>query len=207
RIKKSLLAMACLLAAGAYWGIPSQAEETVASSFQRASDSRERAIFNHKRKEHARGSCNTCHNVTPSQIEVVAFPGHGTCIGCHNFANEFFKRGVTFCGVCHEGGPTSKMRSALFNFKEKTGRTRALLGSDFGIDFSHVAHRKPLPQDFVIRPIGLQGTSDLKLTAGEVARCTDCHQRIPNSKAGEREIGIEKGHPTCFQCHGMRPAT
>lgn len=207
RIKKSIFALACFLAAGAYFGFPSYAEESASPSLQRPKTSRERASFDHKRKEHAKVDCNACHRVTPQQMEVESFPAHPTCISCHNFAKEFFTRGTAFCGVCHQGGPTSKSSAGLFNFKERTDQLHALSGSDFGIDFSHPAHRKPLPKDFVFRPITTTSSDvpQTRLTAGQTARCTDCHQRIKKARAGENEMTIEKGHSTCFQCHGMKP--
>jgi hypothetical protein len=219
RIKKSLFALACLLASGAYFGLPSYAEETASTDLQRPpvtkpqpqrpQATRERASFTHKRKEHEKVTCNVCHRVTPLQIEVTSFPAHPTCVSCHNFAKEYFTRGTGFCGVCHQGGPTSKASSALYGFKEKTDRLHALFGSDFGIDFSHEAHRKPLPASFEFQPVTTR-PSDLppaKLTEGQSARCTDCHQRIKKAMPGENELTIEKGHSTCFQCHGMRPDT
>jgi hypothetical protein len=219
RIKKSLFALACLLVAGAYFGLPSYAEESGPADLQRLSvtapqtqrpqATRERASFDHKRKEHAKVTCNVCHRVTPLQIEVTSFPAHPTCVSCHNFAKEYFTRGNGFCGVCHQGGPTSKSSSALFRFKEKTDRLHALFGSDFGIDFSHESHRKPLPASFEFKPVTTTPAEiqPAKLTAGQTARCTDCHQRIKKAMPGENELTIEKGHSTCFQCHGMRPET
>jgi DNA-directed RNA polymerase subunit RPC12/RpoP len=217
RMKTSILALACLLVIGAYFGLPSYAEEAARVEVQRPRANkpqtskppatRERASFDHKRNEHAKVSCNVCHRVTPQQIEVTTFPAHPTCVSCHNFAKEYFTRGTGFCGVCHQGGPTSKAASGLFNFKEKTDRLHALVGSDFGIDFSHIAHRKPLPASFEFLPVTTQptGLPASKLTAGDTARCTDCHQRIKKANAGENELTIGKGHSTCFQCHGMRP--
>jgi hypothetical protein len=207
-LKKSILVLVFLMA-GAYFSFtPSHAEENGEATAQRARGNRGNATFTHKRAEHAKISCNVCHNVTPQRIEVTSFPGHSTCIGCHNFANEFFGRGLAFCGVCHSGGPTSSARSALFDFKEKTRRLHSVSGSDFGIDFSHPTHRKPLPQDFLVHSPGKDpfGQTPLKLSAGQGARCTDCHQRIETASAGQNELTIEKGHSTCFQCHGMRPA-
>lgn len=219
RIKKSIFALACFLAAGGYFGFASHAEETAAPGLQRPQTnrpqagrpkaSRERATFDHKRKDHAKVSCNVCHRVTPQQMEVVSFPAHPNCVSCHNFAKEYFTRGTAFCGVCHQGGPTSRTSAGLYNFKEKTDRLHALFGSDFGIDFSHEGHRKPLPDSFEFQPVTTR-VSDIppaKLTAGQVARCTDCHQRIKKAQPGENELTIEKGHSTCFQCHGMRPET
>ena len=209
-LKKSILVLVFFFVAGSYFGFaPSHAEENNEATSQRGRGNKERATFDHKRKDHAKVSCNVCHNVTPQNIEVTSFPGHATCTGCHNFAQEFFGRGTAFCGVCHAGGPTSRARSALFDFKEKTQRLHSVVGSDFGIDFSHPSHRKPLPQDFLVQRTGIESTgqSPLKLSAGQGAKCTDCHQRIETARAGENELTIEKGHSTCFQCHGMRPAS
>lgn len=218
RIKKSIFALACCLVLAACFGLPSHAEETVLPNLQRPRTNRpetgrpqatrERASFDHKRKDHAKVTCNACHRVTPQQMEVVSFPAHPTCVGCHNFAKEYFTRGTGFCGVCHQGGPTSRTSAGLFNFKEKTDRLHALFGSDFGIDFSHEAHRKPLPASFEFQPVANRTeAAPAKLTAGQTARCTDCHQRIKKAQPGENELTIEKGHSTCFQCHGIRPDT
>lgn len=207
-IKKSIFALACLVLAAAYVGFPTHAEESAVPNLQRRRVSPERATFDHKRKDHAKVTCNACHKVTPQQMEVVSFPAHPTCVSCHNFAQEFFNRGVGFCGVCHQGGPTSRMNLALFDFREKMDRLHAVSGSDFGIDFSHPAHRKPLPGDFVFRPVtATPDAAETKLTAGQTARCNDCHQRIVKAGPGENEMTIEKGHSTCFQCHGVKPET
>jgi hypothetical protein len=217
RMKKSIFALVCLLAAAAYIEFPSHAEETDLANLQkrqtnrpqagRPQASRERASFDHKRKDHAKVSCNVCHRVTPQQMEVSSFPAHPTCVGCHNFAKEYFTRGTAFCGVCHQGGPTSRASAGLYKFKEKTDQLHALFGSDFGIDFSHESHRKPLQDNFEFLPVTTMPSEGppAKLTAGQTARCTDCHQRIKKANAGEREITIEKGHSTCFQCHGIKP--
>jgi hypothetical protein len=209
-IKKSVLALACFLVACAYAGLgPSYAEESGAGAPAAAQGGRERATFTHKRKEHAQVSCGVCHSVTPQRVDVNYFPGHTTCISCHNFAAEFFNRGTGFCGVCHSGGPTSRSASALFNFQDKTRLLQSNFGSDFGIDFSHPAHRKPLPADFQIQTIGTPppGVSEITITAGQGAKCTDCHKLIMPARATGRELSIEKGHSTCFQCHGMKPET
>ena len=68
-------------------------------------------------------------------------------------------------------------------------------------------HRKPLPESFEFQPVTTRPAElpSAKLTAGQSARCTDCHQRIKKANAGENELTIEKGHSTCFQCHGMKP--
>jgi hypothetical protein len=208
-VKKRVFILGCLLVAAGSWGwSPSSADQTDVFTLMQRARSRGPATFTHKRAEHAKLSCNTCHNVTPQRIEVTSFPGHTTCIGCHNFANEVFTRGVIFCGVCHAGGPTSRLSARLFDFKERTRDLHSAMGSDFGIDFSHPSHRKPLPQDFVIRPTTVtSGVDQITLTAGQGAKCTDCHQLVKTAQRGERELTIEKGHSTCFQCHGMKPET
>ena len=207
-VKKSIFILVCFLLAAAFWGhAPSRADDTGTFLTQLGRGRRVLATFTHRRAEHAKVSCNACHSVTPQRIEVNYFPGHTSCIGCHNFAKEYFGRGTTFCGVCHTSTPTSAARSNLFDFKERTRTLQSQSGSDFGIDFSHPAHRKPLPQDFVIQPTGVNTSAQtpLKLSAGQGAKCTDCHQLVKTARAGDRELTIEKGHSTCFQCHGMKP--
>ena len=215
--KKIILALACFLLMGAYFGSSdssasnSSADEaskpdTPTAHFftaQRGGTTKERATFTHGRREHANVNCNACHRVTPSQVDVVSWPGHAACASCHNFAGEFFRRGVGFCGICHTG----PSRTALFDFQDKTRRLQSLFGSDFGIDFSHPDHRKPLPADFQIQRIANKpaGVSDVSITPGEIAKCTDCHKLVKPVPVGGRELSIEKGHSTCFQCHGMRP--
>ena len=119
-------------------------------------------------------------------------------------SQRVFPPGLAFC-VSFTTGPS---RTALFDFR-KTRRLQSLFGSDFGIDFSHPDHRKPLPANFQIQRIANKpvGVSDVTITPGDTAKCTDCHKLVKPVPAGGRELSIEKGHSTCFQCHGMRPDT
>jgi hypothetical protein len=210
--KKIILALTCFLLMIAYFGStdssagsPSAPTDEAAVFFtpQRGGVTKERATFTHGRKEHAGVNCNACHRVTTQQVDVVSFPGHAACAGCHNFAGEYFRRGVAFCGICHTG----PSRTQLFDFQDKTRRLQSLFGSDFGIDFSHPDHRKPLPANFQVQSFANKpaGISDVTVTPGEITKCTDCHKLIQPVPVSGRELSIEKGHSTCFQCHGMRP--
>ena len=152
--------------------------------------------FPHGKPEHKKLDCSKCHSVSAAKPEVEDFPGHRACISCHNFAAMVFSpKPVAFCAICHEGRAISKARPALFKFP---GPKPA---SDFGIDFSHVNHLKPLPAALADRVV----LSHAQLTANQKPRCTDCHQRTEQPVTGAREMMIETGHSNCFKCHGENP--
>ncbi len=193
-IKKSVLAIACFLLAGVYFQTarthaldsePLASEPTV--SFQSAKD---RASFPHDGKKHREMNCSDCHSVSRAQPDVRDFPGHKACISCHNFAEMVFTKPI-FCAICHNGRPVSKTQPALFGFPKPAVPT------DFGMGFSHVSHRKTLPAD-----IDIEQPQFIK---GQGVKCTDCHKMITPPRGGQ-EMSIEKGHSTCFVCHGPVPA-
>jgi hypothetical protein len=201
KIKKIILGLACVLALSAYWfasptraaddelamvGIPFKGEPVNSS-------------FNHNSKKHRTLNCSACHKVSTAQPDVKNFPGHLACISCHNLAAEALFRPKQNCGICHSRLPVSKANTFMLDFVTKTRQ----IPSDFGIDFSHVAHRKPVPPDvaFVQSPV-----SKFKVTLGASPKCDDCHQRIETRRTDIPEMAIEKGHSTCFQCHGEKPA-
>lgn len=178
-LKKALGGTAGCLMLAAYFGFG--LPETRLSIAQEAA--REKASFPHDKPEHRKLECSKCHSVTTAKPNVDVFPGHAACVSCHNFAAMTFTREpVLFCGICHQGRPVSKQEAALFAFP-KSG-----LKSDFGIDFSHVSHMKPLPANSPKNP-----------------RCTDCHVRAHPVRTGLPEVGVATGHLSCFKCHGERP--
>ncbi len=206
KIKKIIFVLACMfVASGYFFAAPTKADEVTT----RLKDSnnlldapqrrRGRGSFDHASKKHRTLNCNGCHRVSVAQPNVRSFPGHIACIGCHNLAAETMMGFDNYCGICHAGKPVSRGIPKMFDFVSRTRQ----LASDFGIDFSHVEHRKALPQDvsFIKSPeskfnIGLSGAP----------RCSDCHSRTEPRPATAPEMNIEKGHSTCFQCHGERPA-
>ncbi len=209
--KKIILALTCFLLMGAYFGSTDSSAESKsatgdeAAAFFAPQSAKERASFTHGRSEHQR-NCNNCHRVTPQQVNVINFPGHAACASCHNFAGEYFRRGVAYCGICHTG----PSRTAIFNFQKKNEILKSIERTDFFIDFSHFDHRKKeLPANFEIQRIANKppGISDITINPGEVVKCTDCHKVIEPAPVRGPELTIEKGHSTCFQCHGMRPET
>ena len=155
-----------------------------------------RASFPHGKTEHRKLDCSKCHSVSTAKPEVEEFPGHKACVGCHNFAAMVFSpKPVMFCAICHEGRPVSKTQPALFKFP------RSKPASDFGIDFSHVNHLKPLPATLAERVV----LSQAQLVANQKPKCTDCHRRADHPPAGTPEMVIETGHTACFRCHGENP--
>jgi hypothetical protein len=156
------------------------------------SRAKERASFPHDKARHKTLDCSKCHSVTTAEPDVKSFPGHVSCAGCHNLALEALSKPVLFCGICHEGRPSSRSRPALFDFPKTQVQT------DFGSDFSHPSHLKAMPAQ-LLNPSGAQ-TSSL-----QTPRCTDCHQRTQPARAGSPEMAIETGHRNCFKCHGERP--
>lgn len=132
---------------------------------------------------------------------VTPFPGHASCVQCHNFAvMAFFK--PSYCAVCHQSNPTSIQQPGLF-----AAFQTARQASDFGTDFSHVAHRKPLSNALQIAPPAARSPmlAQAKLTPGVALLCNDCHIQKP-FVANQPEFGIESGHATCYTCHLAKPA-
>jgi predicted CXXCH cytochrome family protein len=181
-VKKSLLVLVISLGVYLRAELAPSAEQAV---------SKERASFPHSSKKHRELACTDCHTVSKAKPDVHEFPGHAKCISCHNFAEMVFTK-PAFCSICHSGRPISKAQPALFEFPKPQVPT------DFGIGFSHVSHRRNLPEDIRIEQVR-QG-----FIIGQGPRCTDCHKlqtaRFP-------EMSIEKGHSTCFVCHGEIPAS
>lgn len=212
------------LAAIAAWVAltPATADTTVFSAAQ-AKDRTGRGSFPHDQKEHVKVVCADCHLSAKEkprntdQPMAKDFP-HAACIRCHNFAAEFFKSAFgqpsRFCGVCHEPGRISKADKAL-----RPGIFPRPQISDFEDAFSHKAHRKALPADFRIAPISNPPYGS-QFNPGTNPKCNDCHAQIkrpprPRSNenrgamqatvTGSSEFKTEKGHSTCFVCHGGAP--
>ena len=193
-MKKLVLVVAGLLGACAIGlSSPTRADEK-GEAWQRGG----RTGFDHGSKMHSKIDCSACHKVSREQPDVKVFPGHAQCIVCHNFASETVISFANYCGVCHADKPVSQRDSKMFDFVTRTQQQR----SDFGIDFSHVAHRKPLPQDLqVMRYPG----SKYRINLSQSPRCDDCHARLEPRPANAPEMVVEKGHSSCFQCHGDGP--
>ncbi len=132
---------------------------------------------------------------------VTPFPGHASCVQCHNFAVMAFLK-PSYCAVCHQSNPTSIEQPGLFD-KFQTARN----ATDFGTDFSHVTHRKPLSNDLQIAPPSARSPmlAQAKLAPGAALLCNDCHVQKP-FVANQAEFGIESGHATCYTCHLAKPA-
>jgi hypothetical protein len=194
RVKRIVFACAWALAAGLLLEATLHARGDLArdegpGATQR--NTREEASFPHGSAKHKTLECSKCHSVTTAQPEVRKFPGHSSCSSCHNLALEALSKPVLFCGICHEARPASRQRAALFQFPKPRVET------DFGADFSHPSHLKPMPASAL-------STSQTQ-TGLQTPRCTDCHQRISQPAAGTPEMRIETGHSSCFKCHGEQP--
>jgi len=153
------------------------------------------ASFPHGKDKHKTLECSQCHKITPAEPNVKDFPGHASCATCHNLALEALTKPVLFCGICHEAGPISKARPALFRFPKPQVPT------DFGTDFSHPSHLKQMPQRIAF-------TSSTQEVSGQflqTPRCTDCHKRTQPASPGVPEMTLETGHRSCFKCHGEQP--
>ena len=133
---------------------------------------------------------------------VTPFPGHASCVQCHNFAVMAFLK-PSYCAVCHDKNPTSVQEPGLFAAFQ-TART----ATDFGTDFSHVAHRKSIANDVQISEPALRSPmlAQAKLTPGASLLCNDCHIQTKFA-ANQPEFAIESGHATCFTCHLVKPAS
>lgn len=170
-------------------------------------------------KGHRDLSCADCHLIGPqppyavtgkpspnvNPVAATAFPGHASCVACHNFALMSFAK-PAFCGVCHERNAESPTQPGVFD-KFQTARN----ASDFGIGFSHVAHRQSLPNGLTLAPAADRTNSLAKalIQTGAAPLCTDCHLQLQTSFAqfnpAVPEIAVETGHPACFTCHLEKP--
>lgn len=167
-------------------------------------------------KGHRELDCAACHQIeTVSPYTVTGkpspnlntgvtspFPGHASCVSCHNFALMSFTK-PAFCGICHAANPQSPQQPGLF--KEFQTEPQA---SDFGVAFSHPAHRQPLPTGLNILPgnrrSAVLAQADLRL--GKSPLCTDCHAPAAGAVTQEPRYQAETGHPVCFTCHQQVPS-
>jgi hypothetical protein len=214
-IKRAILIFTCLLACSAYFG-------TGVLNARFAQPAPRGGKFPHAKagerglKGHRDLTCSECHLIAtrppytvsgkPSpeakDVPVSPFPGHASCVQCHNFALMLFTK-PGYCGICHQQNALSTAQPMLFD-QFQTSRAR----SDFGSDFSHVAHRKPLPDGLTLVPAA-QRSSTLaraQLASGAAPRCTDCHAPIQAATASAQELTTETGHVTCFTCHLQKPS-
>ena len=161
-------------------------------------------------------ACSQCHlssdqapyavvgKATPNLkgAPVTPFPGHASCVQCHNFAVMAFLK-PSYCAVCHDKNPTSVQEPGLFAAFQ-TARN----ATDFGTDFSHVAHRKPIANDLQISEPALRSPmlAQAILMPGATLLCNDCHIQS-KFVANQPEFAIESGHATCFTCHLVKPAS
>ncbi|HKV41984.1 MAG TPA: cytochrome c3 family protein [Blastocatellia bacterium] len=194
-----------------WFGAASQASETAKpgrpSSAVFGQATREAARFPHGKAKHRTLECSKCHMITAGKIDEDRFPGHAACITCHNFAVEALARPSTFCGICHDGRAISKNQPALFRYP------KPVVGSDFGIEFSHVSHEKPEAQPAIVVRLPLQ---EVQVGGMRQPLCIDCHNGpgaglAPSSRMTQAqssvqpEISTATGHPSCFACHGEKP--
>ncbi len=112
--------------------------------------------YSHRHPKHAPMECAKCHEVRADATlrQPSAMPGHVTCTGCHNLADDAIRREEPFCGNCHTSAATAiKNAPALHAFPRAGSPT-----PDSGIQFSHVGHAK-------------------------TKRCTDCHHAAEPARA------------------------
>ncbi|HXG93840.1 MAG TPA: cytochrome c3 family protein [Blastocatellia bacterium] len=209
-IKKSMLAVACLLAALAWaGGAPSLADSSPAFVITQQTGRDARPNFPHDQKKHREIPCARCHLATKTersdQPMAKNFP-HASCIGCHNFAQEFFKIALggtsRFCGVCHEPRRITGGDKAL-----RPGVLKPAT-SDFFDQFSHEAHfyeegtRNRLAVPAFVRVVPMSTGYGSQFRTGEIVRCTDCHSPLRRVSEGKIDMQTQKDHPSCFVCHG-----
>jgi hypothetical protein len=222
QIRLCVLACLGLLALGV--GLRGSRADSPTSASQ-AGLSRDRAFFPHNQPGHRKVDCAKCHTITPDKIDETRFPGHVSCVGCHNLALESLSRPVTYCGICHNSQLITKAQPALFMYP-KPGGVR-----DFGMDFSHPAHLKPRTmtgapvsgssasaQSAMPGIANQQPDSHGQLSDGAWLQkasfaqnmstnpsCLDCHK--PAQQMGRKSIDFitNVGHPACFVCHGAKP--
>ncbi len=190
-IKRTVFALIGLLIAVVFLDTRLQARDGGAPITQ-STQTRELASFPHGKDKHKTLECSQCHKITRAEPDVKDLPGHVSCAPCHNLALEALTKPALFCGICHEAGPISKSHPSLFRFPKPQVPT------DFGTDFSHPSHLKPLPRP-VVFTTGNQEYSVL------TPRCTDCHKRTQPATPSVPEMTVETGHRSCFKCHGEQP--
>jgi hypothetical protein len=167
-------------------------------------------------KGHREVACGECHALGAQPPYLVKgkpspkverpvdspFPGHASCVSCHNFALMSFVK-PAFCGICHQQNPQSPAQPGLFD-KFQTAPD----AGDFGIAFSHLAHRQPLPINLALTAAAGRSPALERATLkpGVAPLCTDCHAPVQPARANQPELTMETGHTTCFTCHLQAPA-
>lgn len=186
-LKRFVLGLACVVGFYVVAAPPRAAVTDVAGPdlVEQASGGRH-ASFPHDKKTHRKLECSKCHALSSDTHEVEKFPGHASCVSCHNFAAQ-----PGLCGICHEGRAVSKAQPSLSRFP-KPG-----VDTDFGIDFSHRAHLKPVEGAIAAAHQGIQHLQNPK--------CANCHKRIEPVPSRGQDVAIRTGHPACFECHGDKP--
>lgn len=145
-----------------------------------------KASFPHGKAKHRTLDCAKCHKVSIEKPDVKYFPGHNACSSCHNFGEQALNHADSFCGICHNGTPTSVQQPALFAFPKRTVPT------DFGYQFSHVSHLKTLPVNAALKE---------PFAGGQNPICTNCHHMTPTKV----DYTSDFSHGACFTCHGQTP--
>jgi hypothetical protein len=170
-----------------------RAEQAIQSVSGAEQGSVESASFPHEKPKHRSLECSKCHQVSVTKPEVREFPPHTVCVTCHNLALEGVTHPVAYCGVCHQRQKLTKADPGLLTFP------KPLLKSEFGTNFSHPSHLKP------VQPPLARASLD-QSASSQISRCMDCHKTIEPEKPDLPDITKATGHPACFKCHGEQPA-
>lgn len=148
--------------------------------------------FSHRTPQHARRSCDSCHQsptdnwarVRPREAafpDVTDYPGHASCLDCHR--RQFFVGArPVICSVCHTvTSPRAAARHPFQNPSEGFAESprKRQEPSDFVVNFPHDRH-----QDVMARAVpagrGEVGFVRAAYARQEAARdvdsCTICHQ-------------------------------
>ncbi|HME08104.1 MAG TPA: hypothetical protein VKG25_13695 [Bryobacteraceae bacterium] len=180
----------------ALFGLATMLASTMFAPPVRAANFGASAHYSHLHPKHIALPCTDCHSFKAGVDDIHEMPGHATCTGCHNFAEDTMKRTEAFCGECHTSPRASEDNKALFTFP------RPHASHDFGDEFSHVAHRNA-------------GTSTRCQAPGPAAQsqCADCHAPVSAASmvssaatpASRPEKQMEASHSFCFVCHCDSP--
>jgi hypothetical protein len=224
-IKKSVLVLACFIVLGAYVGIrPSRADETVAPGSEAAQRQRnvQRDGFPHHEKRHLEVACADCHlgakerPVDSDKPMAKDFP-HNACIGCHNFASEFFKaidRPSKFCSVCHEPRPISRGDKALRKGVLSGDPQSNSMRTEFHLLFGHLQHQgeEYIGKNSSYSVVQVEGSGyGSQFKAGTRPLCTSCHDvkepgDVEQKELREPEMSTQRSHAACFVCHNGNSA-
>lgn len=162
----------------------------VTSAPARAQDAgQDYSKFSHTSQRHASLDCASCHQ-RQSNSSTPGFPGHKSCIDCHQA--QFFTPKTPLCNICHSG--LSGSNPPLHNFP-------ARFKESFNVKFDHAQHNtgdaRPAESCAACHTASLRRGVAMTIPASITAhnKCYQCH--TPGRTSGGRDIS------SCATCHTL----